>query len=45
MEYIGYEKTKDLLESLKENPEKFKHYLPEHSQKFMDSYLLITKNT
>ena len=44
MEYIGYEKTKDLLESLKENPENFKHYLPEHSQKFMDSYLLITKN-
>lgn len=45
MEYIGYEKTKELLESLKKNPENFKRYLPEHSQKFMDSYLLISKNS
>ena len=44
MEFIGYEKTKDLLTALKENPENFKDFLPEHSQEFMDKYLSITKD-
>ncbi len=44
MEYIGYEKTKDLLPAIKENPDNFKHFLPEHSIQFMESYLNITKN-
>ena len=43
MEYIGYEKTKDLLPSLKENPENFKQFLPERSQQFMNKYLSITE--
>jgi hypothetical protein len=44
MEFIGYEKTKDLLPALKENHENFKDFLPEHSQQFMNKYLSITKD-
>jgi hypothetical protein len=43
MEFIGYEKTKDLLPALKENPENFKDFLPEYSQKFMDKYLSVAE--
>ena len=44
MEYIGYEKTKDLLPELKKKSENFKQFLPERSEQFMDKYLSITEN-
>jgi len=43
MEFIGYEKTKDLIPKLKENHENFKDFLPEESKKCMDLYLSIAE--
>ena len=43
-EFIGYEKTKNLLYVLKKNSENFKDFLSENSKQFMNKYLLITKD-
>ena len=42
MEYIGYEKTIDLLEGLKKDSNNYFNYLPEESKNVFNKYLKIT---
>jgi len=44
MEYIGYENTLTLLETLKENPNNIHNFIPEKSSNLMKTYFNYIEN-